>query len=198
MSARGGDVRTPPHSIEAEQAVLGGLLLDARAWDDVADMLSDVDFYRPDHRLIFEAIGQVAAGGKRPAAMAQTEWAEYRDRWQPQLQLQLGSLASKAGDPEEARSRFEKVTQLSPKDAYGWYLLGKTYFAEYEKLNAASKALELTVFRPLDFEVVSGPSGSPTLELRGDAARRAEELGVSLSCSLTHARTMAGAAVVAS
>ena len=64
MSARGGDVRTPPHSIEAEQAVLGGLLLDARAWDDVADMLSDVDFYRPDHRLIFEAIGHVAAGGK--------------------------------------------------------------------------------------------------------------------------------------
>ncbi|MFN7272897.1 MAG: replicative DNA helicase [Gammaproteobacteria bacterium] len=64
MSARGGDVRTPPHSIEAEQAVLGGLLLDARAWDDVADMLSDVDFYRPDHRLIFEAIGLVAAGGK--------------------------------------------------------------------------------------------------------------------------------------
>ncbi|MFM7706525.1 MAG: replicative DNA helicase, partial [Gammaproteobacteria bacterium] len=64
MSARGADVRTPPHSIEAEQAVLGGLLLDARAWDDVADMLGDVDFYRPDHRLIFEAIGQVAAGGK--------------------------------------------------------------------------------------------------------------------------------------
>lgn len=63
---------------------------------------------------------------------------------------------------------------------------------------AASKALELTVFRPLDFEVVSGPSGSPALELRGEAARRAEELGVSLSCSLTHARTMAGAAVVAS
>lgn len=63
---------------------------------------------------------------------------------------------------------------------------------------AASKALQLPVFRPLEFEVVSGPSGSPELELKGEAARRADELGVSLSCSLTHARTMAGAAVVAS
>ncbi|MEY4358370.1 MAG: hypothetical protein RL469_1696, partial [Pseudomonadota bacterium] len=39
MSARGGEVRTPPHSIEAEQSVLGGLLLDATAWDRVADVL---------------------------------------------------------------------------------------------------------------------------------------------------------------
>lgn len=62
---------------------------------------------------------------------------------------------------------------------------------------AASKALELPVFRPLDFEVVSGGSGSPSLELHGEAARRAGELGVTLSCSLTHAREMAGAAVVA-
>lgn len=81
-------------------------------------------------------------GGKRPASMAEAEWAEYRDRWQPQLHLQLGSLASKAGNPEEARSRFEKATKLSPGDAYGWYLLGQTYFAEYEKLNAAGKSLE--------------------------------------------------------
>lgn len=81
-------------------------------------------------------------GGKRPAAMSDAEWAEFRDRWQPQLQVQLGSLASKAGDLDEARTRFEKATRLNPKDAYGWYLLGQTYFAEYEKLNATSKGLE--------------------------------------------------------
>lgn len=62
---------------------------------------------------------------------------------------------------------------------------------------AASKALEMPVFRPLDFEVVGGPSGSPALELHGEAARRAGELGVTLGCSLTHAREMAAAAVVA-
>ena len=47
------EVRTPPHSIEAEQAVLGGLMLEASAWDNVADAVREGDFYRPDHRLIF-------------------------------------------------------------------------------------------------------------------------------------------------
>jgi len=58
------EVRTPPHSIEAEQAVLGSLLLDTSAWDQVADMVRSKDFYRPDHRLIFEAIAALAGNGK--------------------------------------------------------------------------------------------------------------------------------------
>jgi replicative DNA helicase len=48
--------RLPPHSIEAEQSVLGGLMLDATAWDQVADRVLAEDFYRNDHRLIFEAV----------------------------------------------------------------------------------------------------------------------------------------------
>ena len=43
----------PPHSVEAEQAVIGGLLLDNRAWEDVADRIMESDFYRNDHRIIF-------------------------------------------------------------------------------------------------------------------------------------------------
>jgi len=46
----------PPHSIEAEQSVLGGLMLDAAAWDQVADRVRAEDFYRNDHRLIFAAV----------------------------------------------------------------------------------------------------------------------------------------------
>ncbi len=49
-------LRLPPHSVEAEQAVLGGLMLDATAWDGVADLIAAHDFYRRDHQLIFEAI----------------------------------------------------------------------------------------------------------------------------------------------
>lgn len=48
--------KTPPHSIEAEQSVLGALMLDHRAWENVADRISTEDFYRNDHRVIFEAI----------------------------------------------------------------------------------------------------------------------------------------------
>jgi replicative DNA helicase len=49
-------LRLPPHSIEAEQSVLGGLMLDSAAWDQVADRVLAEDFYRNDHRLIFEAV----------------------------------------------------------------------------------------------------------------------------------------------
>ena len=49
-------LRVPPHSVEAEQSVLGGLLLDNLAWDRAAELLSDSDFYRHEHRLIFGAI----------------------------------------------------------------------------------------------------------------------------------------------
>ena len=57
-------LRVPPHSVEAEQAVLGGLMLDNLAWDSVADVISAGDFYRNDHRLIFDAILQLADSGQ--------------------------------------------------------------------------------------------------------------------------------------
>lgn len=50
-------LRIPPHSIEAEQSVLGGLLIDNSAWDRAGDLLTDADFYRYDHKLIYAAIG---------------------------------------------------------------------------------------------------------------------------------------------
>ncbi|MCE7914527.1 MAG: replicative DNA helicase [Nitrosomonas sp. PRO4] len=48
--------KTPPHSIESEQSVLGGLMLDNNAWDKVADIITDSDFYRQDHRQIYHHI----------------------------------------------------------------------------------------------------------------------------------------------
>lgn len=49
-------LKIPPQSIEAEQAVLGGLMLDDKAWDKVADKLNDEQFYRRDHQLIYQAM----------------------------------------------------------------------------------------------------------------------------------------------
>ncbi|RJX33213.1 MAG: replicative DNA helicase [Oxalobacter sp.] len=59
-------LRVPPHSIEAEQSVLGGLLLDNVAWDRIADLLTESDFYRYDHRLIFNHIHRLISAS-RPA-----------------------------------------------------------------------------------------------------------------------------------
>ncbi|MES3009516.1 MAG: replicative DNA helicase [Pseudomonadota bacterium] len=59
-------LRIPPHSIEAESSVLGGLLLDNGAWDRVADLLTDGHFYRYEHKLIYAAIGELI-NASRPA-----------------------------------------------------------------------------------------------------------------------------------
>jgi len=53
-------LRVPPHSLAAEQSVLGGLMLDNQCWDNVADKVSVEDFYRKDHRLIYETIAELA------------------------------------------------------------------------------------------------------------------------------------------
>jgi replicative DNA helicase len=53
------NLRIPPHSQEAEQAVLGGLLLNNEAWDEVAERVGPKDFYRKEHRLIFQVVDQL-------------------------------------------------------------------------------------------------------------------------------------------
>ena len=57
--ARTASVKVPPHSIEAEQAVLGGLLLHAAGYWEISDVITEVDFYRGDHRLIWNSIARL-------------------------------------------------------------------------------------------------------------------------------------------
>ncbi|MCL4469700.1 MAG: replicative DNA helicase [Sulfuricella sp.] len=57
-------LRLPPHSVEAEQSVLGGLLLDNSAWDKIADLITEEDFYRHDHRLIYRHISKLVEHAK--------------------------------------------------------------------------------------------------------------------------------------
>ena len=71
-------LRLPPHSIEAEQSLLGGLMLDQRAWDQVADVVGRDDFYRADHRLIFETISVLADENQPPDAVTVSERLERR------------------------------------------------------------------------------------------------------------------------
>ena len=73
-------LRTPPHSVEAEQAVIGGLLLDTAAWDQVGDSVSADDFYRPDHKLIFEAIGDLVAESKPIDAVTVSEQLDRKGK----------------------------------------------------------------------------------------------------------------------
>jgi len=58
------NLRVPPHSIDAEQSVLGGLLIDNGAFDKIADIVSESDFYRDDHRRLFRHISRLIEKGK--------------------------------------------------------------------------------------------------------------------------------------
>ncbi|GAB4217175.1 MAG: replicative DNA helicase [Rhodoferax sp.] len=57
-------LRIPPHSIEAESSVLGGLLLDNAAWDRVSDVVGESDFYRYEHRVVFAGLSSLINAGK--------------------------------------------------------------------------------------------------------------------------------------
>ena len=56
-------LRVPPHSLEAEQAMIGGLLLDNAAWDKVGGFIAEADFYRDEHRRIFRHIQRLIDQG---------------------------------------------------------------------------------------------------------------------------------------
>jgi replicative DNA helicase len=81
-------LRVPPHSIEAEQAVLGGLMLSPDSWERVADRIGEDDFYRRDHRLIFRAINQLSEKDQPCDAVTLGEWFESQG-----MSEQVGGIA---------------------------------------------------------------------------------------------------------
>jgi len=69
-------LKMPPHSIEAEQSVLGGLFLEPDAWAKVTERLRQEDFYRRDHRIIFNAIAELDSHGSPFDLVTVAEWLE--------------------------------------------------------------------------------------------------------------------------
>ena len=93
-------LRVPPHSVEAEQAVLGGVLIDNGAWDRIADVLTGGHFYRNDHRAVFAAVAGLCDEGRPCDAVTV---AERLDR-EGQLESAggLAYLAELAGNTPSA------------------------------------------------------------------------------------------------
>lgn len=76
---RAEGLRVPPHSIEAEQAVLGGLLIDNRAFEAVIERLKGQNFYRKDHEQIFECMTQLAQRNQPIDIITVSEWLEQNE-----------------------------------------------------------------------------------------------------------------------
>jgi replicative DNA helicase len=107
-------LKVPPHSIEAEQAVLGGLMLDNEAWDQVADRVAEGDFYRRDHRLLFRAMGALGEAGQPMDVVTLSEWLKSNGELEDAGGLAyLGALAKDTPSAANIRAYADIVREKS-------------------------------------------------------------------------------------
>ena len=107
-------LKVPPHSIEAEQSLLGGLMLDHQSWDKIADVITEADFYRKDHRLIFSAIASLAEDANPCDVVTVSECLDNRSELETAGGLEyLASLANETPGAANARSYAKILRERS-------------------------------------------------------------------------------------
>jgi replicative DNA helicase len=107
-------LKVPPNSIEAEQSLLGGLMLDALAWDKVADVIISDDFYRKDHRLIFTAIANLIEDGSPCDVVTVSEHLDGRGELESAGGLEyLATLANETAGAANARAYAKILRERS-------------------------------------------------------------------------------------
>src|SRR5262245_29295913 len=105
-------LKVPPHSVEAEQSVLGGLLLDNTAWDRIGNVLSLDDFYRDGHRRIFSLIARLIDQAKPADVVTVTESIEASpDKDKTGGLAYLGTLASNTSSAHNIQRYAEIVRE---------------------------------------------------------------------------------------
>ena len=145
-------LRVPPHSVEAEQAVLGGVLLDNGAWDRIADVLTGAHFYRGDHRAVFDAVAGLCEDGQPCDAVTVAERLD-RD----------GQLESSGG-----LAYLAELTENTPSAA------NIVAYAEIVRERAVLRDLIRTSAEIAD--AAFRPQGRAVPELLDDAERRILEI----------------------
>lgn len=105
-------LKLPPHSVEAEQSVLGGIFLESVAWDKIADLISEQDFYRFEHRLIFRHIARLIDQSKPVDVITVAESLESNAELDKAGGLAyLGSLAQNVPSAANIRRYAEIVRE---------------------------------------------------------------------------------------
>jgi replicative DNA helicase len=107
-------LKVPPNSIEAEQSLIGGLMLDALAWDKVADVIISDDFYRQDHRLAFSAIQRLIEAGSPCDVVTVSEHLDSRGELEKVGGLEyLATLANETAGAANARAYAKILRERS-------------------------------------------------------------------------------------
>ena len=176
VPAKGADeevsrLRIPPHSVEAEQSVLGGLLLDNSAWDRAGDLLSDSDFYRFEHRHIYAAIGALVNATKPADVITVFE------------QLQSLGKGEECGGLAYLNSLAQSVISAANIRRYAEIVRER---AVLRKLVAASDEIATTAFNP---------QGQPVSQILDEAEAKIFRIGEEGSRSRQGFQTMDSLAV---
>ncbi len=146
-------LRVPPHSIEAEQSLLGGLLLDNVAFDRVADLVAADDFYRDDHRRIYRHVARLIEAGRPADVVTVAESLEAgEDKGRTGGSAYLGALAQNTPSALNIRRYAELVRERSVQR------------------RLAQVATEIA-------ESALGPSGKEVAQLLDEAETRIFEIG---------------------
>ena len=146
-------LRVPPHSVEAEQSVLGGLLLDNLAWDRAADLLTDSDFYRHEHKLIYAAVGALINAAKPADVITVFE------------QLQALGKAEDCGGLAYLNALAQSVPSAANMRRYAEIVRER---AILRKLIAASDEIATTAFNP---------QGRPVTQILDEAEGKIFKIG---------------------
>lgn len=115
-SLSGSEIRltVPPNSIEAEQSVLGGVMLDNAAWDKIADLVVESDFYRKDHRVIFAGIAALAEDSRPCDVVTVSEYLDNRGELEDAGGLEyLATLANETPGAANARAYAKILRERS-------------------------------------------------------------------------------------
>ncbi len=146
-------LRVPPSSVEAEQSVLGGLLLDNSAWDRVADLLGESDFYRYEHRVIYGAMASLVDATKPADVITVFE------------QLQSLGKADDCGGLAYLNALAQSVPSAANIRRYGEIVRER---AVLRKLVQASDEIATSAFNP---------QGRPVSQILDDAEGRIFRIG---------------------
>ena len=172
--------KVPPHSIEAEQAVLGGLLLASRAWEQVADIISETDFYREDHRLLFRAIYELSDAGQPCDAVTVTEWFEARGQVEQvdggDYIAQLASNTPSAANVRAYAKIVREKSILRQLIDVGAEITSGAFSLEGRSSQELLEAAERAVFAIADQGQRSGSTYVSVQDMLKDAIDRIQEL----------------------
>jgi replicative DNA helicase len=175
------ELRVPPYNLNAEQSLLGGLMLDNSAWDRIADMVSEGDFYRREHRLIFEAITRLATVDQPFDVVTLADTLETSRRLNDVGGLSyLGTLASQTPSAANIQAYARIVRQTSVRRQMitaGTAIADSAYNPDGREASELLDEAERRVFAIAEQEARGGGGGfQPIRTLLSQAVERIDTL----------------------